>query len=158
MNAFSLPVNVENAGADSGNTDAVIGVLCVDSVSAESGTETPKIDKGLSLRQRVRKTSDYKDAFEEKCSFVGKFIVMLQRHGDDSALRVGVIASKRTLRRAVDRNRAKRLMREAYRLNRYMFYGKLDVVLIARRPIAKASITMVEKDLIRLARKAGMLI
>ncbi len=83
---------------------------------------------------------------------------MLQRHGDDASLRVGVISSKRTLRRAVDRNRAKRLMREAYRLNRHLFCGKVDVVLIARRPIAKASLVMVEKDLMRLARKAGMLI
>ncbi len=82
---------------------------------------------------------------------------MLQRNCDDSSLRVGVISSKKTLRRAVDRNRAKRLMREAYRINRHRFFGKLDVVLIARRPIAKATLALVEKDLMRLASKAGML-
>ena len=122
-----------------------------------SNIKLDKIDQGLSLLQRLRRTSDFNDTFEQKRSFVGKFVVMLQRHSDDASLRVGVISSKRTLRRAVDRNRAKRLMREAYRLNRHLFYGKLDIVLIARRPIAKASLALVEKDLMRLARKAGML-
>ena len=157
MNAFSLPLNAKTADAESTNVDTVAGVLCVDSVSATSGDEEAKINQGLSLSQRLRRTFDFNDAFEQKHSFVGKFVVMLQRYGDDASLRVGVISSKRTLRRAVDRNRAKRLMREAYRLNRHLFRGKLDIVLIARRPIAKASLAMVEKDLMRLARKARML-
>ena len=157
MNAFSLPLNAKTADAESANVDTVAGVLCVDSISAKLGDEEARIDQGLSLRQRLRRTSCFDDAFKQKRSFVGKFVVMLQRCGDDASLRVGVISSKRTLRRAVDRNRAKRLMREAYRLKRHLFCGKLDVVLIARRPIAKASLIMVEKDLMRLARKAGML-
>ncbi len=157
MNAFSLPIDLKTADTESGDTDTVIGSLCVGSLSEKSGKEITKVDQGLALRQRIRKTSEYNDAFEEKCSFVGKFIVMLQRHSDDSSLRVGVISSKRTLRRAVDRNRAKRLMREAYRLNRHLFSGTLDVVLIARRPIAKATLDMVENDLMKLARRADML-
>lgn len=166
MDAFSLPLELESTSTESGDTDAVDGALCFGGIAEKIGakdgellssSDTKKIDRGLTLRQRLRKNSEYNDTFNEKCSFVGKFVVMLQRHSDDSSLRVGVIASKRTLRRAVDRNRAKRLMREAYRLNRHLFCGKLDVVLIARRPIAKTTLIMVEKDLLRLARKAGML-
>ena len=125
--------------------------------SLHTCTEHAETDQGLALHQRLHKTADFNDTFKQKNSFVGKFVVMLQRHGDDAALRVGVISSKRTLRRAVDRNRAKRLMREAYRLNRHLFHGKIDIVLIARRPIAKTALAMVERDLIRLAGKAGML-
>jgi len=127
-------------------------------MESEKEVKVEKVSHSLSLRQRLRKSADYNDAFKQKDSFVGKYIVMLHRHSDDASLRVGVIASKRTLRRAVDRNRAKRLMREAYRLNRHLFSGKLDVVLIARRPIAKASLALVERDLVRLANKAGMLV
>ena len=149
MNAFSLPINAKLTGTASDNDD-VAGVLrCKDT--------SIKVDKGLTLSQRLRKSNDFDDAFKEKRSFVGKYIVLLQRHGDNASLRVGVISSKRTLRRAVDRNRAKRLMREAFRLNRHLFSGDVDVVLIARRPLAKASLDVVERDLMRLARKAGML-
>ena len=164
MDAFSLSLNTESTGADL-NSDAT-GGLSVNIASSSFGdkvgslhsTATSKsIDQGLSLRQRLRKSADFQDAFDQKSSFVGKYVVMLQRHCDDSSLRVGVISSKKTLRRAVDRNRAKRLMREAYRINRHRFFGKLDVVLIARRPIAKATLALVEKDLMRLASKAGML-
>ena len=164
MNAFSLLSNTESTGAEL-NSDAT-GGLAIDTTSTSlddhvdslhATAVSKNIDQGLSLQQRLRKSADFKDAFDQKRSFVGKYVVMMQRHCDDSSLRVGVIASKRTLRRAVDRNRAKRLMREVYRLNRYLFFGKLDVVLIARRPIAKATLAQVEKDLMRLAGKAGML-
>ncbi|MFM9008655.1 MAG: ribonuclease P protein component [Bacteroidota bacterium] len=37
----------------------------------------------------------------------------------DAAIQITFTAPKRRLKRAVDRNRAKRLMREAYRLNRH---------------------------------------
>jgi len=86
---------------------------------------------------------------------VGRYLVMWQRRHCDAGRRLGVIASKRTLRRAVDRNRAKRLLREAYRRNRHRFRGDRDVVLIARKPMAHASLAVVEDELLRLARKGG---
>jgi ribonuclease P protein component len=73
-------------------------------------------------------------------------------------LRVGVIASKRTLPRAVDRSRAKRLLREAYRLQRHRFRPDQDIVLIARRRILDASRPAVDDELLRLAGKGGLLL
>jgi len=55
------------------------------------------------------------------------------RGGRQSA--TGVVASRRTFRRSVDRSRAKRLLRESYRLNRFRFCGKVDVVLVAKHDI-----------------------
>ena len=129
-------------------------------MNAFSSTDasSEKTDRRLAASQRLTKSADFRVAFEQQNSYVGRFIVMLLRTADDASLRLGVIAGKRTLRRAVDRNRAKRLMREAYRLNRHQFSGVCDVVLIARRQIAKSSLTTVENDLLRLARKAGILI
>jgi ribonuclease P protein component len=46
--------------------------------------------------------------------------------------RIGIIASKRVAARAVDRNRAKRLVREAFRKLRHRL-GGIDVVVQLKR-------------------------
>lgn len=42
---------------------------------------------------------------------------------DGTLLKTGVSVSKRNFKRAVDRNRIKRLMREAYRLNKAQYFS-----------------------------------
>ena len=88
---------------------------------------------------------------------MGRFMVMWSRRDNVPAGRVGVVASKRTFARAVDRNRAKRLLREAYRLNRGDLASGHDIVLVGRRRILDASCSDVEEDLLKLAGKSGLL-
>lgn len=114
-------------------------------------------DRGLAGHQRISSASVFEEAFSQKKCFVGKFLVMWLRYGDDANLRLGVVASKKTFRRAVDRNRARRLMREAYRLNRYRLAGSNDVVFVGRRKILDASLSEVETEILNLATKAGIL-
>ena len=112
----------------------------------------------LSRRQRITDSRVFREAFEQGRAFPGRFLVLRIRRGEGAALRLGVVASKRTLRRAVDRVRARRLMREAFRLNRAMFRGDCDVVLIARYLIRTATRQEVEGDLLKVARRAGLLV
>ena len=114
-------------------------------------------DRRLTCHQRISCASVFTEAFSQKRTYVGKFLVMWLRSGEGACLRLGVIASKRTFRRAVDRNKAKRFMREAYRHNRYLLEGDLDVVLIGRRRILDSSLAEVEADLLMLAAKADIL-
>jgi len=81
-------------------------------------------------------SSKYKRIFAEKRSVYGRTLVMWVTRGSDAGRRVGVVVSKRTFRRAVDRNRAKRLLREAFRLSRHQMPPDVDVILIARAGIA----------------------
>lgn len=57
----------------------------------------------------------------------------------------------------MQRNRARRRLREAWRLNRFRFHGNVDVVLVARRNILTAKWEDVIIDLMWLARRAGIL-
>ncbi|MDR2412853.1 MAG: ribonuclease P protein component [Rickettsiales bacterium] len=55
--------------------------------------------------------------------------------------RYGLIATKKTFRAAVDRNRAKRLLRVWMRKNETLLDPDLDYVFIARRAILDATLT-----------------
>ncbi len=83
-------------------------------------------------------------------------MTMWLRKDVDSCLRLGVVASKR-IGNAVARNRAKRRLREVFRLNRRLFDTTDDAVLVARHAILKADWPDIEKELLLLARKAGIL-
>lgn len=83
-------------------------------------------------------------------------MILWVRSGEDAALRLGVVASRK-IGNAVKRNRAKRRLREAFRLNRHQFRGKADIILIARQAIIKAAWPEIEQELLDLADRAGLL-
>jgi ribonuclease P protein component len=58
--------------------------------------------------------------------------MLFVRPNDGSHARLGIITSKRVARRAVDRNRARRLVREAFRQMRHRLDG-IDLVVQLRR-------------------------
>lgn len=67
--------------------------------------------------------------------------------GESLVSRLGVVASKRTFPRAVDRNRAKRMIREAFRKERLKWDMKVDVVVVARRRLLMSDADRVRHDL-----------
>ena len=83
-------------------------------------------------------------------------MVFWRRRGAGAALRLGVVASRK-VGGAVQRARAKRRLRSAYRLNRHRFRGDCDVVLIARAALLAASWDALNEELLRLAAAAGLL-
>jgi len=124
---------------------------------SDEGLRARPPDARLSAQHRVRESAIFHEAFEQRKSYAGKFMVMWLRRGEGAALRLGVVASKRSFRQAVARSRAKRLLREAYRLNRFRFEGRFDVILLARRAIGTVTRSAVEQDLLSLAKRAGIL-
>ena len=58
----------------------------------------------------------YKRVFDRGRSVKGRLLVAWRLESADADRQAGVVVSKKTFHDAVDRNRAKRLMREAFRL------------------------------------------
>lgn len=86
------------------------------------------MDNRLPKRERISKRNDIERLFRNGEAFLVYPVkcTYLKREGSPDAPesgcdRVLVMASKRNQKRAVDRNRMKRRMREAYRLNKGLF-------------------------------------
>ena len=73
-----------------------------------------------------------------------------------SGSRLGVITSGR-IGNAVVRNRARRLMRESFRLHQKQLAHPVDLVLVARSSIVGKDLADVEKDFLTTLRKSGLL-
>jgi ribonuclease P protein component len=71
------------------------------------------------------------------------------------ASRLGVVTSKK-IGGAVDRSRARRLMRECFRLHQRNIGRPVDLVLVARPSIVGKSLADVENDLMRVLRQARL--
>lgn len=65
-------------------------------------------------------------------------MVLWSRAGEDADRRLGVVASRK-VGNSVARSRAKRFLRELFRLNRYRVLGDEDVILVARKSILSAN-------------------
>jgi len=83
-------------------------------------------------------------------------MVLVAQSSEVKHVRVGVAAGK-TTGTAVHRNRAKRLLREAMRPLIPSLASGWDLILIARRPLATASLTETRDALMNLLERAKIL-
>ena len=106
---------------------------------------------------RIQASSDFRNHKENGERLVkGCLLANWQLLPSNSFSRLGVVTS-RHLGKAVSRNRARRLMRECFRLHKKEFLSEVDLILVARKSIAKKNFFDVEKDFIALLKKCNLL-
>ena len=106
---------------------------------------------------RLKRGADFsrlRQAGERQVS--GCLIANWQRRPAEAASRLGVITGSR-IGGAVVRNRARRLLREAFRLHQHDLATPVDLVLVARASITGKGFAEVERDYLAALRKAGLL-
>ncbi|AZR74935.1 ribonuclease P protein component [Anoxybacter fermentans] len=90
-------------------------------------------------------------------SYANNILVLyILKHPEDPVQRVGFSVSKK-IGKAVKRNRVKRLLKEAYRLNKHRLMEGIDLIIIPRKRILGANFREIEKGMIKLFSKAGIL-
>ena len=84
------------------------------------------------------------------------YLVLYARKNRTDTNRVGITVSKK-LGHAVVRNRARRRLREVYRLNEARFQRGWDIVVVARARAVGCDFAALTKAYLALAEKAGIL-
>lgn len=111
----------------------------------------------LPAERRIRQSRDF-----ARVKAIGRRIVLgclivnwSERPVGESS-RLGVVTAKK-VGSAVVRNRARRMLREAFRLNQNALGSSVDLILVARPSIASKSQQQVQSDLLRALGQARLL-
>jgi ribonuclease P protein component len=113
-------------------------------------------DQGLGRHQRIIRSCHFDEAFAQQKKAVGKTMVMWLREGEGASLRLGLITSRK-VGGAVQRVRARRLLRDVFRRHRNVLDRRYDVLLVARANILRVDRAGLEADFLATARRAGLL-
>lgn len=106
---------------------------------------------------RIKHGRDFAKVRQEGARLTaGCLIANWRKLPSGSGSRLGVITAGR-IGNAVVRNRARRLMRESYRLHQNELAQPVDLVLVARPSIVGKDLAEVEKDFLTTLRKSGLL-
>jgi len=87
-------------------------------------------------RMRLLSAKDYERVFQNPQKSSSKALTVLARHSGRELARLGLAIPRKQIRRAVERNRIKRLIRESFRRHQDLLHG-LDVVVIGRSDLLK---------------------
>jgi ribonuclease P protein component len=106
---------------------------------------------------RIKQSRDFARARREgQRTVCGCLIANWRRLPAEGASRLGVVTS-RSIGNAVARSRARRLLREAFRIHQHDLAQPLELVLIARASIAGKTLSDVEKDYLTTLRRSKLL-
>lgn len=97
----------------------------------------------LPKTSRIAKSAEFRLVYSEGKRFDGRFMTLFLRPANFDFHRLGVTASKKGIGKAHDRNRAKRLLREAFRLSKIeldTLSGKYDWVLNCKRNLLRVKL------------------
>lgn len=106
--------------------------------------------------KRIRKNAEFQRVYRRGKSFVDSRMVLLVTKGPGKT-RVGFTAGKK-MGNSVQRNHARRLMRESYRLLAPQVSNHFMIVFVARAPMADARFQDVYRSMEKLLLKSGCMV
>ena len=101
------------------------------------GAATPPNALKLPPARRMRRPGEFKRVYSTGRRFGNEFFTANTQRNDLTWARLGMSIAARNLRRAVDRNRVRRLIRESFRMHQQELPA-LDIIIGARASTIKA--------------------
>jgi ribonuclease P protein component len=107
--------------------------------------------------KRLKKNRDFQIVFKQGKSFANRqFVVYVLKQENQTCSRLGLSVSKK-MGNAVMRNHIKRYIKEMFRGLADRLEPGTDFIVISRRPVRLMAYREMEKSLIHVLRKTGML-
>ena len=91
------------------------------------------------MRNTIKNHDDFAMTPDDLSGRSAYFIARAKYAKYPNDARYGLVVTKRTFKHAVDRNRAKRLLRDWIAFNETKMLSNMDYVFVARAPILKAT-------------------
>jgi len=88
-------------------------------------------ENSFSRELRLLTPTHFENVFNKAIPAVSPQLTILARHNNYGHPRLGITISKKRVRKAHDRNRLKRVIRESYRLNQHSL-PKADIVVVGK--------------------------
>lgn len=109
----------------------------------------------LEKEKILKKNRQFQQIYHRGRSYSNRYMVLYVFSGQDGKNKVGFAAGKR-LGNAVTRNRVKRLLREAYRLQQKKIKKGTHVLLVGRKAMIGVKYEVVENAFQEIFRKAHL--
>jgi len=119
-----------------------------------TGSATPRRPHRFRASQRVKRNADFRAAREQgRRADCGAFLLTWRPRPQPGPARVGVVASRAAVGGAVERNRAKRRLREVFRRHQSLVPAGLDLILTARAATLRLEFAEIEQRFVAACRK-----
>jgi ribonuclease P protein component len=103
----------------------------------------------FSREDRLVSKHDFQSVFAQPAKMSRSYLTVLYRPNSFGRPRLGLMVGKKYFKRAVDRNRVRRVLRESFRQRKSQMKG-LDIVLIVRSECAVLSAKALREKVDRL--------
>ncbi len=103
-------------------------------------------DTSFPREARLLDNANYGKVFKRNKRITNRYWIVLGHRNGSHQSRLGLAIAKKRAKRAVDRNRIKRIARESFRHNRVRLHS-FDVVVMNKDPAASASTVELRQSL-----------
>ncbi len=114
---------------------------------SEASEKFPKTD-------RILKRDVFRRVYEQGRKLQARYFTAFVLPNAGERARLG-ITTTRKIGNSVERNRARRLVREAFRKNKWLVPRGVDIVINVKRPLIEAGYRDLESDFIAFLERAG---
>jgi len=109
----------------------------------------------LNPQERIRKKKDFLFLYKKGKRFRGRYFTLIYLSNELSFSRMGVVVSKKT-GNSVQRNKAKRWIRNLFRSNKEFFSNPMDIIIIIKKEIQEASWLNLQEDYINAVKSISL--
>ncbi|HWP42078.1 MAG TPA: ribonuclease P protein component [Blastocatellia bacterium] len=103
---------------------------------------------------RILKRDEFQQVYQKGRKIHGRYFTAFVLPTGEPRSRIGITATRK-IGKSVERNRARRLLREVFRKNKWLVPPGVDIVINVKGPLVEAGFSELEDDFISFLEKVG---